>query len=259
MQQRKQPIPIHKRKEAIYYSHWTTASRICSITPQRLCVFDSTPVSADWIHDAVAGWRGPNLTETPDLVPFDQPQQGVLLQLFLYIFCCVSSSWWVAEVETEATVASASFSYTLTVYLAVTSLINLTTATVQLQTKWPLERLPWLDCDGSSKKHMSGHQISGFFPVSHLSFPFTWQRCQALYRKTERKHLTTGLMPDFTHMVLQIKETEEVRPWTYESRRYWTQYNNFNCYTHSWSCKVKHLTFTNKKKSCVQSCSKSRD
>lgn len=38
-------------------------------------------VSADWIHDAVAGWRGPNLTETPDLVPFDQPQQGVLLQL----------------------------------------------------------------------------------------------------------------------------------------------------------------------------------
>lgn len=50
-------------------------------TPQRLCVFDSTLGSADWIHDAVAGWRGPNLTETPDLVPFDQPQQGVLLQL----------------------------------------------------------------------------------------------------------------------------------------------------------------------------------
>lgn len=33
------------------------------------------------IHDAVAGWRGPNLSETPDLVPFDQPQQGELLQL----------------------------------------------------------------------------------------------------------------------------------------------------------------------------------
>lgn len=32
------------------------------------------------IHSAVAGWRGPNLTETPDLVPFYQPQQGVLLQ-----------------------------------------------------------------------------------------------------------------------------------------------------------------------------------
>lgn len=32
---------------------------------------------------------------------------------------------------------SASFSYTLTVYLVVTSLINLTTDTVQLQTKWP--------------------------------------------------------------------------------------------------------------------------
>lgn len=34
---------------------------------------------ADMIHDAVAGWRGPNLSETPDLVPFDQPQQGELL------------------------------------------------------------------------------------------------------------------------------------------------------------------------------------
>ena len=44
-------------------------------------LWDATPVCADWIHDAVAGWRGPNLTETPDLVPFDQPQQGVLLQL----------------------------------------------------------------------------------------------------------------------------------------------------------------------------------
>lgn len=46
-------------------------------TPQRRCAFASTPLCAD----AVAGWRGPNLTETPDLVPFDQPQQGVLLQL----------------------------------------------------------------------------------------------------------------------------------------------------------------------------------
>lgn len=45
--------------------------------PQHCCAFASTPLCAD----AVAGWRGPNLTETPDLVPFDQPQQGVLLQL----------------------------------------------------------------------------------------------------------------------------------------------------------------------------------
>lgn len=58
-----------------------TTSRLSSATPQRHCVFDSQPVCADWIHGAVAGWRGPNLTETPDLVPFDQPQQGVLLQL----------------------------------------------------------------------------------------------------------------------------------------------------------------------------------
>lgn len=58
-------------------------ARECSLRAQRRCLFDSTTVclSADWIHDAVAGWRGPNLTETPDLVPFDQPQQGVLLQL----------------------------------------------------------------------------------------------------------------------------------------------------------------------------------
>lgn len=32
---------------------------------------------AGWIHGAVAGWKGPNLSQTPDLVPFYQQLRRV--------------------------------------------------------------------------------------------------------------------------------------------------------------------------------------
>lgn len=56
--------------------------------------------------------------------------------------------------------------------------------------------------------------ITWFFPVSHLGFPSPDGGVGALpppvcrvCRKTYRKHLTTGSTPDFSRMVLQIKET----------------------------------------------------
>lgn len=68
----------------------------------------------------------------------------------------------------------------------------------QLRTKWPSERLTlllWLDWDVK-------------FPVSHLGSPLTWRR--RFYRKAYRKHLTTGLMPDFTHVVKEDRKLESL-------------------------------------------------